>query len=75
MSETKTIDVHADTHTEELARLQEELNIELQSLYCSGCGRFILNYAILEGTIVAKCRRCKRLNVLDIHGLELVDEP
>jgi len=62
-----------DTHDEELKKVADELDVEFLSWYCSGCGRFLLNYAILEGTIVCKCRRCKRQNVLDIHGVELVE--
>ena len=64
-----------DTHEEEIKQLQEELNIKLEEWHCGGCGRFLLLYAILEGTVVKRCRRCKKVNVLHIHELEIVKEP
>lgn len=63
-----------DTHEEEIKKLQEELNIELEEWHCGGCGRFLLLQAVVEGTIVKKCRRCKKINVLDIHSLEIIKE-
>jgi phage FluMu protein Com len=74
MSATNTSpDTKTETHDDELQKVADELNVKFEKWFCSSCGRFLLDYAILEGTIVRKCRRCKRMNVLDIHGVELVE--
>lgn len=50
--------------------LPEDLNVSLREYHCGNCGRFLCLYAIVEGTIVIKCRRCKEYNVLDIRSDE-----
>ncbi|MDD5700417.1 MAG: hypothetical protein PHU23_00080 [Dehalococcoidales bacterium] len=47
--------------------LPPEDAIKFKEFHCTGCGRFLALYAIVEGTIVIKCRRCKEENVLDVH--------
>ncbi|MDM7913239.1 MAG: hypothetical protein QUS09_09095 [Methanotrichaceae archaeon] len=66
----------ANNHKE----LPEELNATLQNIVCMGskrdgspCRRVLGLQAIVEGTIVLKCRRCGMTNILDIQGLEVVD--
>lgn len=51
-----------------LDKLPEELNTKLRAYHCASCGRFLCFQAIVEGTIVIKCRRCKEYNVLDIRS-------
>ena len=58
---------------EEVMKLQEEFNIEFEEWHCGGCGRFLILYAVLEGTMVKRCKKCKKVNVLHIHELEIVD--
>lgn len=51
-----------------LEKLPEDLNTRLKEYHCANCGRFLCFQAIVEGTIVIKCRRCKEYNVLDIRS-------
>ena len=53
-----------------LDELPEELKVKLKEYHCCNCGRFLALYAIVEGTIAIKCRKCKELNVLDIQAVE-----
>lgn len=50
--------------------LPEDLNIKLDSLRCANCDRFLLYYAIVEGTIAHKCRRCGCWNIIDARASE-----
>ena len=59
----------ANLPAELLEKLPEELNARLQEYHCAKCGRFLAFIAIVEGTIVIKCRRCKELNVLDVRQI------
>jgi phage FluMu protein Com len=54
-----------------------EDNIKFEEFHCTKCGRFLALYAIVEGTIVVRCRRCKEDNVLDVHAtnVEITDDP
>lgn len=56
--------------TELEANLPDELNIKLREYHCANCGRFLALQAIVEGSIVIKCRRCKEINVLNITSSE-----
>lgn len=48
------------------ADVPQELKVKVESLHCVNCNRFLLYYAVVEGTIVTKCRRCHVWNVVDI---------
>lgn len=54
-----------------LEKLPEELNAKLKEYHCANCGRFLAFQAIIDGTIVIKCRRCKEFNILDVRSTEL----
>lgn len=51
-------------------KLPDDLNAKLKTYYCASCGRFLAYHAIIEGTIIIKCRRCKEYNVLDVRVVE-----
>jgi len=57
-----------------LGRIPEELNARLKKYYCCNCGRFLAYQAVVEGTIVIKCHKCKEFNILDVRTVEL-DKP
>ncbi len=57
----------ANLPAELLEKLPEELNSKLQEYHCAKCGRFLCFFALVEGTVVIKCRRCKELNILDVR--------
>jgi len=65
----------ADNHQAEKQQLEELYNVTFKEWFCSGCGHFLFWQAIVEGTVVNKCRRCKRINVLDIHCEDLAPKP
>ena len=48
--------------------IPEELNAILKEYHCANCGRFLALQAIIEGTLVIRCRRCKTVNVLDTQS-------
>ena len=48
--------------------IPEELKVTLKEYHCANCGRFLCLQAIVEGTIAIPCRRCKEMNVLDVHS-------
>ena len=48
--------------------LPDDLNLRLESLRCSKCDRFLGYYAIVEGTIAIKCRRCKAYSIIDARA-------
>ncbi len=63
----------ANLPDELLEKLPAELNAQLQEYHCAKCGRFLAFFAIVEGTVVIKCRRCKEMNVLDLR--QVLTEP
>lgn len=48
-----------------------ELMVKVKSLRCKNCNRFLEYYALVEGTIVIQCRRCKHWTALDVHNLNM----
>lgn len=50
-----------------------ELLVRLESLRCMNCKRFLGYYAILEGSIVIKCSRCKSFNIINITQIPPLD--
>ncbi len=46
----------------------DKLNIPLVELKCGGCRRVLALYAIVDGSVVIKCKRCKAWTALDIHS-------
>lgn len=50
--------------------IPEDLKVKVKSLRCENCSRFLLYYALVEGTIVVQCRRCHHWNALDAHKVE-----
>lgn len=46
----------------------DKLNIPLVELKCGGCRRVLALYAIIDGTVVVKCKRCKAWTAIDIHS-------
>jgi phage FluMu protein Com len=61
---------NVQTHRE----LPPDLNPEVEEFRCVNCGRFLGLVALVEGTIVVKCRRCKIWSVLDVHRQEVDNE-
>ena len=61
------------TVTHLLEEIPDELNTTLEELHCSNCGRFLALVAIVEGTLVIKCRQCKNYTVLDVQGISVVN--
>ena len=49
--------------------LPPELNVRTEEFHCSKCGRFLGFQAIVEGTIVVKCKTCKEWVALDVRGI------
>ncbi|MDD5510677.1 MAG: hypothetical protein PHI12_07705 [Dehalococcoidales bacterium] len=62
---------------ESKAKYSPEDNIEFKEFHCTSCGRFLSLYAMVEGTVVIRCRRCKTDNILDVHStnVEITDDP
>lgn len=50
--------------------IPEELKVKVQSLRCENCSRFLAYYALVEGTIVVQCRRCKHWTALDVKKVD-----
>ncbi len=46
----------------------DKLSIPLVELKCGQCRRVLALYAIIEGSVVVKCKRCKTWNAIDIHS-------
>lgn len=61
-------------------KLPDNLNPKLESLRCQGtwngrpCNRFLGYYALVEGTIAIKCRRCKGFTILDVRQVDAKEE-
>jgi phage FluMu protein Com len=47
-------------------KLPPELNPKVKSLRCEHCNRFLAYYAIVEGTLAIKCKRCGHWTALDV---------
>lgn len=62
------VEAKSNIPDELLEKLPEDLNARLREYHCANCGRFLAFQAIVEGTVVIKCRRCKEYNVLDIRS-------
>lgn len=73
-NDKKPIVITAKNNVPDL-KLPDELNIKLESLRCINCNRFLLYYAVIEGTVATKCRRCGCWNILDAHGVTAIDKP
>lgn len=50
-----------------LPELPDDLNAKLQEFHCGRCGRFLLLHAMVEGSLVVWCSKCKDFNVLDVR--------
>jgi len=46
----------------------DKLAIPLVEFKCGGCKRVLCLYAIIDGCVVVKCKRCRAWNALDIHS-------
>jgi len=40
--------------------------VQTNDLHCVSCGRFLLSYAIVWGTVKVKCGGCKEWNTIDV---------
>lgn len=47
-------------------QLPGKLSVKVESLRCPNCCRFLMYFAVIEGTIAIKCRRCGAWVVLDV---------
>jgi len=56
-----------NTKPELLPDLPDNLNARLSEYHCGRCGRFLGLQAIVEGTIVNWCNRCKDFSILDVR--------
>ena len=54
-----------------------ELKVKVKSLRCENCDRFLAYYAMVEGTIVIKCRRCSHWTALNVRNVnpDPLDKP
>lgn len=53
---------------ETFRELPEDLNPDVEEMRCVNCGRFLGLVALVEGTVVIKCRRCKIWSVIDVSN-------
>jgi LSD1 subclass zinc finger protein len=44
------------------------LDVKFEEFRCKGCRRVLALVAIVEGSVVVKCKRCKAWNALDIQS-------
>lgn len=65
MSGENTQVKEANEISKDNGKLPPELNPKLKSLRCENCGRFLAYYAIVEGSLVIKCRRCGHWTAVD----------
>jgi transcription elongation factor Elf1 len=56
-----------NTKPELLPELPDNLNARLVEFHCGRCGRFLGLQAIVEGTVVVWCGKCKDFNILDVR--------
>jgi len=65
-----------ETSLKELVKTHHELpadfNPDVEEFRCVNCGRFLGLIALVEGTVVIRCKRCKIWSVVDVHK-EIVD--
>lgn len=73
MAENQTAVKSRAVKTAQDADVPQELKVKVESLRCVNCGRFLLYYAVIEGTIATKCRRCHVWNAVDITSTIVVD--
>ncbi len=67
--EEKQVDIEGKISTKVVKiEAPDKLNIPLVEFKCGGCKRVLALYAIIEGTVVVKCKRCKAWNCVDIHS-------
>ncbi len=52
-------------------KLPPDLNPKVKSLRCANCNRFLAYYAIVEGSIAIKCKRCGHWTALDATYLKV----
>jgi len=63
-----------NTKPELLPKLPDNLNARLSEVHCGRCGRFLLLQAIIEGSIVVWCDKCKDFNIVDVRqGLTKIE--
>lgn len=53
--------------TKTFRELPQDMDVEIEEFRCVNCGRFLGLIALVEGTVVIRCRRCKIWSVIDIH--------
>lgn len=70
--EATLVKENAEISPEEIKKynLPPELNLKLQSLRCQTCKRFLAYYAIVEGTVAVKCKKCDTWNIVDSRQLK-----
>lgn len=66
--------MNGDGEVKKLLELPNDLNPDVEEFHCVNCGRFLGLIALVEGTVVIKCRRCKIWSVIDRHQ-ELSENP
>jgi hypothetical protein len=69
LSTTNTIPKPEPVKKRQPESVPPELKVKVKSLRCENCGRFLAYYALVEGTLVIKCRRCQHWTALDVHNL------
>ena len=57
--------------TKDNGKLPPELNPKLKSLRCENCGRFLAYYAIVEGSMAIKCKRCGHWTAVDVTYIKV----
>lgn len=57
-----------NTKPQLLPKLPGNLNAKLSEIHCGRCGRFLGLQAIVDGTIVLWCAKCKDFNVIDVRA-------
>lgn len=66
--------VNGNTKPDLLPQLPDNLNARLEEFHCGRCGRFLCLQAMVEGTIILWCNKCKDINILDVRqGLTKVE--
>lgn len=51
--------------------ISPEMKAKLESVHCVNCHRWVGYYAVLEGTVVFHCRKCKCYTIIDVHREEV----
>ncbi|MDD5547087.1 MAG: hypothetical protein PHO67_08055 [Candidatus Omnitrophica bacterium] len=70
MGDEKKSDVIVEAASAQVVKIEapDKLNIPLVEFKCGGCRRVLALYAIIDGCMVVKCKRCKAWNCIDIHS-------